>query len=111
MGFMDKAKKMAEQAQAKLDEVQKDFNASGSSSPGTSGPVVEYDKHGRPITPSEPAAPQGDPTGAAVRHRPAAGPQHDRLHAARALQRGSADRRIDHGALPATLRDDAALGR
>ena len=26
MGFMDKAKKMAEQAQAKLDEAQKQFN-------------------------------------------------------------------------------------
>ncbi len=27
MGFMDKAKKMAEQAQAKLDEAQKQFNS------------------------------------------------------------------------------------
>ena len=26
MGFMDKAKKMAEQAQTKLDEAQKQFN-------------------------------------------------------------------------------------
>ena len=27
MGFMDKAKKMAEQAQTKLDEAQKQFNS------------------------------------------------------------------------------------
>ena len=33
MGFMDKAKKMAEQAQAKLDEVQKHFNAAGLEQP------------------------------------------------------------------------------
>ena len=30
MGFMDKAKKLAEQAQEKLDEAQKNFNQSGS---------------------------------------------------------------------------------
>ena len=70
MGFMDKAKKLAEQAQAKLDEVQKDFNASqGSGGQSTTGPVVEYDKHGRPVTPPEdrlvpepgPSHTQGDP--------------------------------------------------
>src|SRR5690349_22431139 len=57
MGLMDKAKKMAEQAQAKLDEVQNEFNSSQSGRPAPSGPVVEYDKHGRPLTPapSEPA--------------------------------------------------------
>ena len=51
MGFMDKAKKMAEQAQAKLDEAQKQFNAS---QPGhrAGGPAVEYDKHGRPVQPA-----------------------------------------------------------
>src|SRR3954453_16620008 len=65
MGFLDKAKKLAEQAQSKLDEVQKQVNTSGSS--GTmrpSGPIVEYDKHGRPI-PQQPqeatGGPQGDP--------------------------------------------------
>ena len=48
MGFLDKAKKMAEQAQAKLDEAQKQFNAG--QQPGSGGgPAVEYDKHGRPI--------------------------------------------------------------
>jgi hypothetical protein len=65
MGFLDKAKKLAEQAQTKLDEVQKQVNSSGSSSTmPPSGPVVEYDKHGRPI-PQQPqeatGGPQGDP--------------------------------------------------
>jgi formin 2/WAS/WASL-interacting protein len=58
MGFMDKAKKMAEQAQAKLEEAQKQFNESQSSGPQP--PPVEYDQHGRPIrseAPPEPAAP------------------------------------------------------
>jgi hypothetical protein len=62
MGFMDKAKKMAEQAQAKLDEAQKQFNAGQQSQP--SGPAVEYDEHGRPVAqpPEESAAPpHGDP--------------------------------------------------
>jgi hypothetical protein len=67
MGFMDKAKKMAEQAQTKLDEVQKQFNE-GQASPQSQGPPVEYDEHGRPVR-SEPApppaesatAPHGDP--------------------------------------------------
>jgi formin 2/WAS/WASL-interacting protein len=63
MGFMDKAKKMAEQAQAKLDEAQKQFNSGQAQGQG-SGPAVEYDKHGRPI-PQDAAAtaapPHGDP--------------------------------------------------
>jgi hypothetical protein len=65
MGFMDKAKKLAEQAQTKLDEAQKQFNQS--QSPSTApppGPAVEYDKHGRPIPSEEPASatpPHGDP--------------------------------------------------
>ena len=78
MGFMDKAKKMAEQAQQKLDEVQKNFNE-GQGSGGAQqqgGPAVEYDKHGRPVNapasaeappapqPAAPAAgdPLSDPT-------------------------------------------------
>jgi hypothetical protein len=63
MGFMDKAKKMAEQAQAKLDEAQKQFNA-GQQPGQQSGPAVEYDEHGRPIpqTPAESGVPpHGDP--------------------------------------------------
>jgi hypothetical protein len=56
VGFMDKAKKMAEQAQAKLDEAQKQFNspppAQGSSAGSGGAPPVEYDQHGRPIQPA-----------------------------------------------------------
>ena len=72
MGFMDKAKKLAEQAQTKLDEVQQQFNekqATGGATSDPTRPHVEYDKHGRPITPAEdrlepepgPSRPQGDP--------------------------------------------------
>jgi hypothetical protein len=67
MGFMDKAKKLAEQAQSKLDEVQTQFNDKQSAS-SSDGPAVEYDKHGRPIpaTPAETATPpHGDPVAAA----------------------------------------------
>jgi hypothetical protein len=63
MGFMDKAKKMAEQAQAKLDEAQKQFNSGQQQGQG-SGPAVEYDAHGRPIPQAPPetaAPPHGDP--------------------------------------------------
>jgi hypothetical protein len=64
MGFMDKAKKMAEQAQAKLDEAQKQFNAG--QQPGQQpGAAVEYDEHGRPVAQASPAAPpHGDPLAA-----------------------------------------------
>src|SRR5207244_12948337 len=55
MGFLDKAKQLAGQAQEKLDEAQKRFNESqregGADQPG--GPAVEYDKHGRPLDRSE----------------------------------------------------------
>ena len=65
MGFMDKAKKMAEQAQAKLDEVQKSVNTPQGGPPAGGGPVVEYDKHGRPVQPAavtpDPAAPPAPP--------------------------------------------------
>jgi hypothetical protein len=57
MGFLDKAKQMAEQAQSKLDEVQKQFNESQSGSKASEGPQTEYDQHGR-ATP-----PHGDPLG------------------------------------------------
>ena len=75
MGFMDKAKKMAEQAQTKLDEAQKQFNERqgpgggperGGGPAGGGGPTVEYDQHGRPIGSSPPpegvTPPHGDPT-------------------------------------------------
>jgi len=52
MGFMDKAKKMAEQAQTKLDEAQKQFNSGQGAGSAGGAPPVEYDKHGRPIQPA-----------------------------------------------------------
>jgi hypothetical protein len=63
MGFMDKAKKMAEQAQSRLDEVQKQFNENqGSAQAPPAGPVPEYDAHGRPLPAEEAVAPpHGDP--------------------------------------------------
>jgi hypothetical protein len=56
MGFMDKAKKLADQAQTKLDEVQKQFNEGQGHSQNpsaSSGQAVEYDQHGRPLSPSD----------------------------------------------------------
>jgi hypothetical protein len=50
MGFLDKAKKLAEQAQTKLDEVQGQINQQQAGT--SSGPVTEYDKHGRPVPPA-----------------------------------------------------------
>lgn len=66
MGFMDKAKKMAEQAQEKLDDVQKQFNESQGAkgaAPASGAPVTEYDKHGRPVgeTPGSAAPPPSSP--------------------------------------------------
>jgi hypothetical protein len=52
MGFMDKAKKLAEQAQEKLDEAQKNFNKPESPQ-APAGDGVRYDAHGRPIQPEE----------------------------------------------------------
>ena len=54
MGFMDKAKKLAEQAQEKLDEVQDNFNQGQSGKP-QQGEAVRYDDHGRPIDEGPPA--------------------------------------------------------
>jgi hypothetical protein len=60
MGFMDKAKKLAEQAQQKLDETQKNFNQS--KSPESQGEAVKYDEHGRPIQDTPPAGATAPPT-------------------------------------------------
>jgi hypothetical protein len=68
MGFMDKAKQLAEQAQQKLDETQKNFNKSNSPEGQPEGGGVKYDEHGRPIqeappagaTAAEPAEPAAD---------------------------------------------------
>ena len=66
MGFMDKAKQLAEQAQQKLDETQKNFNKSGSPDAGAQGETVKYDEHGRPIQEAPPAGaaapPAAEPT-------------------------------------------------
>ena len=74
MGFMDKAKKMAEQAQQKLDEAQKNFNEKQGSGGGTGGgSAVEYDQHGRPINaPASPEAPPAAQPSAAPTPDPAA---------------------------------------
>ena len=71
MGFMDKAKKMAEQAQAKLDEAQHAFNERQghgvAGTPAPDAPATQYDQHGRPTQPhSDPRGesatpPHGDP--------------------------------------------------
>ena len=80
MGFLDKAKKLAEDAQAKADEMQRQFNEKQGSgaAPAPQGAPVEYDQHGRPIAgdpdpapppptpfdaPGNPAPPPGPPSG------------------------------------------------
>jgi hypothetical protein len=61
MGFMDKAKKLAEQAQQKLDETQKNFNQSNSSQAPAEGDGVKYDEHGRPVQEAPPAGATAPP--------------------------------------------------
>ena len=76
MGFMDKAKQLAEQAQQKLDETQKNFNKSDSSQSQPQGEAVKYDEHGRPIQDAPPAGatapPAADPVAPAAPAEPAA---------------------------------------
>jgi hypothetical protein len=63
MGFMDKAKKLAEQAQEKIDEVQTKFNESQQAKAG-GDQTGEPDKHGHPTDASAPpptAATAGTP--------------------------------------------------
>jgi hypothetical protein len=72
MGFMDKAKKLAEQAQQKLDETQKSFNKSQESQP--QGDEVKYDEHGRPIQDAPPAGATVPPTAEPAADAPAAPP-------------------------------------
>jgi hypothetical protein len=55
MGFMDRAKKLAEQAQQKLDEAQKQFGQSGSPQSQSQQAGTRYDEHGRPIQEGPPA--------------------------------------------------------
>jgi hypothetical protein len=81
MGFMDKAKKLAEQAQEKLDEAQTQFNQKqgGQGQPEQSA-NVRYDDHGRPIQdppagsappPSAEPAPPAEPAAPADEQKPA----------------------------------------
>jgi hypothetical protein len=62
MGFMDKAKKLAEQAQEKLDEAQKSFGQGDAKEEQGSG-GVRYDEHGRPIEEGPPAGTAPPPSG------------------------------------------------
>jgi hypothetical protein len=64
MGFVDKAKQLAEQAQQKLDEAQKNLSQSASPEAQAGDGPVRYDEHGRPIPEAPPtgeAAAPGDP--------------------------------------------------
>jgi hypothetical protein len=61
MGFMDKAKQLAEQAQQKLDEAQKNFNKSDSPESQPQGDAVKYDEHGRPVQEATPAGATAPP--------------------------------------------------
>ena len=75
MGFMDKAKKLAEQAQEKLDETQKNFNKGQGGSEGQAGQAggVKYDEHGRPVGQEEtPAAATPPPSAAPPSDAPSA---------------------------------------
>ena len=72
MGFMDKAKRLAEEAQKKMDDTQKRFNdrKGGESQPGAG--AVRFDEHGRPI-PDETAEAQaaaGIPVGESMQAEP-----------------------------------------
>jgi hypothetical protein len=62
MGFMDKAKKLAEQAQEKLDEAQKNFNQGQSGSQPAEQAGARYDEHGRPAAEETPAAATAPPS-------------------------------------------------
>ena len=62
MGFLDKAKQLADQAQAKIDAAQEQFNASQRKGEAD-GPPVRFDQHGRPV-----AAPETEGAGATPPH-------------------------------------------
>lgn len=68
-GAIDKAKQTAQQAQSKLDERQQKFNQGQGGQAQTGAPPVRYDKHGRPIQDEPPAGatppPSGEPAAAA----------------------------------------------
>jgi hypothetical protein len=66
MGFMDRAKKLAEQAQQKLDEAQKQFGQSGSPQTPPQEGAPRYDQHGRPIEEHQPRPTQDAPPAGAA---------------------------------------------
>jgi len=73
MGFMDKAKRMAEQAQQKLDQAQGKANegqANQTSGPGAG--AVRYDEHGRQVPDDATEAQQeaGIPVGESLQAEP-----------------------------------------
>jgi hypothetical protein len=73
LGFMDKAKKLAEQAQEKLDEAQKNFDKSQEPE-APAGGDVRYDDHGRPIQQEQTPAAATEPPSAAPAEEAAAPP-------------------------------------
>ena len=118
MGFMDKAKKLAEQAQQKLDEVQQSFNEGGSTpGQGARSPLRRARTPGRgqrrraaatpppsaePVAPTpEPGAESADPAAASAATEPTA-PQPPPPTAATPTRaptrssRSSSDRRHPH---------------
>jgi hypothetical protein len=61
MGFMDKGKKLAEQAQQKLDEAQQNFSKSSSPQAEPQAGETRYDEHGRPVQdPVQDSPPAGE---------------------------------------------------
>ena len=87
MGFMDKAKQLAEQAQQKLDETQKNFNKSGTPETAAAGRRREVRRARAP-----------DPGGSARRGHRAAGGRARR--AGRGADGGAAGRRRARTAAP-----------
>ena len=77
MGFMDKAKQLADQAQKKLDEVQTNVNAPGQQGQAQQqGGGQRFDANGRPIVDEEagPPAGQAPPPSGELPEEPAGGP-------------------------------------
>jgi hypothetical protein len=74
MGFMDRAKKLAEQAQQKLDDAQKQFGQSGSEQTQSQEGGVRYDEHGRPIQEAPPAGAAPPPSAEPATPPPSADP-------------------------------------
>jgi hypothetical protein len=108
MGFMDKAKKLAEQAQQKLDEAQQNFNqnASPQADPSEQAPQdsVRYDEHGRPIPDGPPAGATAPPSA----EPPAADPDAPATDAADAPAAEAADAPTPDPAAPAPSGGDQA---